>query len=164
MNSVHHEEKPHGKVRTVIGLIVILIVFAGFIYAGYSLTALLYRATGRPPEGPAHVFSALAGILLLCICALVFNSIRKHRGAGLRRHFIGSVMMDALDQIAHGNFNVLINMDDIGPQHHEIAEAINDMARNLGTLEISLGAIPRGFESRPLRHLPKAWNHRVSSL
>ena len=135
MNGIKHEEKPHGKVRITIGIILIFIVFAGFFYAGYGVTTLVYRVTGRPPESLAHVLSALTGIVFLSISIILFNLIRKHSGAGLRRHFIGSVMMDTLDQIAHGNFEVLINMDDIGPQHHEIAEAINDMAQSLGTLE-----------------------------
>lgn len=135
MNGGHHNESPHGKVRTVVGFIIIFTIFGIFFYAGYSAMALIYRATGSPSEGLAHVFSALAGIVFFCICVILVNMTRKHRGAGLRRHFIASTMLSALDQIAHGNFEVLINMDEIGPQHHEVAEAINDMARNLGTFE-----------------------------
>ena len=135
MNKNKHEEPPHGKVRIIIGVAVLLVVFGGFFYAGYALMTLLYAITGRPIEELAHIFSALTGLMLFCIVVLLFNLIRRHMGSGLRRHFIASTLMDAIDQISHGNFEILINMDEIGPQHHEVAEAINDMAKNLGTLE-----------------------------
>ena len=135
MNGIKHDEKPHGKVRIVIGFVAISIILSCFFFMGYNATSLIYKTTGRPAESLAHVLSALTGMMFFSIAIILFNLVRKHGRGGLRRHFIQSTMMDAIDQISHGNFEVLINLDELGPQHHEVAEALNDMAQNLGTLE-----------------------------
>ena len=43
-------------------------------------------------------------------------------------------MIDTIEQISQGNFNVLIESHDRSI-HNELATAVNDMAKNLGTLE-----------------------------
>ena len=134
MNAVHHDEKPHGKVRIAIGSLIIFVAFGGFFYAGYGATALVYRFTGEPPESLAHVLSALTGLIFFSIAVLLFNLLRQFRHD--HGHFvIDSIMMNAIDRISHGNFEDLINLNEIDPQHHEVANAINEMAQSLGTLE-----------------------------
>ena len=134
MNGGRHDEEPHGKIRIAIGLILIFIILCGFFFAGYGLTSLIFRVTGRPPESLAHVLSSLVGMAVFSLIVFLFNWLRKHKG-GDGRHYVHTAMMDVLDQIAHGNFEILINMDEIGPQHHDVANAINDMARSLGSVE-----------------------------
>ena len=135
MSDFKHEERPHDKIRITIGFIAVSVILGCFFFAGYGATSLIYSITGKPPESLSHVLSALTGMAFFSIGIVLFNLIRMHRGGGLQRHLIHTTMMDAIDQIAHGNFEVLINMDEISPQHQNVANAINEMARNLGTLE-----------------------------
>ena len=134
MNGVHPDERPHGKVRIVIGFVFIFVIFGSLFFAGYITTSWIYRVTGSPPESLAHMLSALTGLVFFGIIVLIVNLVRKHKFND-RHFFINSTMMSALDQISHGNFEVLINLNEIDPQHHEVANVINDMAQSLGTLE-----------------------------
>jgi signal transduction histidine kinase len=134
MNDIKHDEKPHGKWRIIIGIVILFAVFGVLFYAGYSVTSLLYKVTGKPPESLAHIFSALTGMIFFIIAVILFNLFGKHKD-GYRHFFIRDIMTNALGQIANGNFGVLINMEEVSPQHHYVAKAINDMAQSLGTLE-----------------------------
>ncbi|MCL1975562.1 MAG: HAMP domain-containing histidine kinase [Firmicutes bacterium] len=135
MNGVQNDdERSPGKVRIIIGLLVIFVILGVFFYAGYGTTLLVYKFLGRPPESLAHVLSALTGLMFFSVVVFLFNLIR-HFGRDSRHFFISSIMMNALGQIAHGNFEVLINLNEIEPQHHQFANAINEMAQSLGTME-----------------------------
>ncbi len=124
----------HGWPRIVLGFGLIFAVFALFFAAGFGITAFIYRYTGPPPEVLAHILSGLTAFLLLGAVVGIFQAIRRHSDVAKRHQGIHNQLLDALAQIAQGNFEVLIDTDD-HHVHHDIAHAINEMAKNLGTLE-----------------------------
>jgi len=103
------------------------------VLLGFALMSLIYRATGEPPKLAAHLLSAVAGVLLLTIVTTVLRFIPMNRH---RRnvHMAQNSIFVALDQISKGNFDVLLDPRSLG-NFHELADAVNEMARNLGTLE-----------------------------
>ena len=135
MSGIAREEKPHDKIRITVGIIAIFTILACFFCAGYGVTSLVYRITGKPPEILAHVISALSGMLFFSLAILIFNLIRRHNGNGFGRHLINEAIMNAINQISRGNFEILINAEELSPQHQYVASVINDMAKSLGTLE-----------------------------
>ena len=135
MKSGTHDERPHSPVRFMLGIAVILIILAGFFSAGYGVTSLIFRVSGKPPEVLAHVISALTGIIFFGLIIFSFNLLRRRHGGGFNWHFLDDTLMSAIDEISRGNFEILINLNELGPQHHEVANAINEMAQSLGTLE-----------------------------
>ena len=101
--------------------------------AGFALTALIYSFTGQPPEMIRHMISGLAAtsILLFFWALLRFGSRSSHRKNVMGIH---DSLTDALAQIAQGNFDILLDAGHVGV-FNDLAEAINDMAQSLGSLE-----------------------------
>ncbi len=112
----------------------VMVLFALLNGLGYLITSFIYRFTGNPPEALSHMLSGLAAIAFFSFISLIFQFIMKHSNVSERHRAVHNQLMDALDQISKGNFNVLIDKN----QHHyheELINAINDMAKNLGTME-----------------------------
>jgi signal transduction histidine kinase len=106
--------------------------FAG----GYGLMSVIYRWTGTPPEFWAHIFSGLMGIVIfagVATIARIIIAVRyshefwQHQGAH-------SQLLNAMTRIAQGDFDVFIEPHD-GFLHDDIAEGINKIARELGSME-----------------------------
>lgn len=115
-------------------LALILVIFCMVFAAGYTVTAFIYRFTGSPPELPAHVLSGAVGIILLFSAIGIIQIIFLRTEAGKRHNHDYNRMLDAMKQISQGNFDVILDPKE-GRMHHELVDAINDMAKNLGTLE-----------------------------
>ncbi|GHU70327.1 two-component sensor histidine kinase [Clostridia bacterium] len=85
---------------------------------------------------PSAGLCILTGIGALIILSVVFGSIMSL----FRRSNIHEIqdmhgkLTSTLREIANGNFNVFVETDPRGP-HNDIAEAMNEMTRKLGTLE-----------------------------
>ena len=103
-------------------LLVTIGVSAGYgILSFFSLSGLLRT-----------VLSLWVGILIFAICGFVAHAF----GKGSRdKHdrYQHDTLLDAMAQIAQGNFSVFVKSD--SPVHAELADAINTMAENLGNLE-----------------------------
>ena len=118
--------------RTHLGYVTFFFLFCAAFAAGYGITALLYRFTGRPPEILRHMFSGLTAMLVVFLLGqgvLRFRGRHQEDFLGIRDQLTG-----ALAQIAQGQFDVLLDPDKTG-FYHEFVDAINDMAKNLGTIE-----------------------------
>ncbi|MVB10316.1 Adaptive-response sensory-kinase SasA [Caprobacter fermentans] len=101
--------------------------------AGYELSRLLFHVTGHPPEILEHIISSLLG-------AAVFGEGNKLlavlRGPKYNRDR-GSIMettIQAMNRIAHGDFTVSL-MDDKDDPYNELAVTVNNMAKELGSME-----------------------------
>ena len=105
-----------------------------FIVA-YLLTALLYRWTGQPPEILRHLFSCLLAFVLIMSAWQVVMWVHGE-GAHSRDYHrnIHDQLTNTLARIAQGDFTALMEPDRVG-MYDDLAKAINDMARSLGTLE-----------------------------
>jgi signal transduction histidine kinase len=82
---------------------------------------------------PAVMLSAVTGTLILFV---VFGSAMSllRRSQLKNMNDMHRALTETLNEIANGNFNVLVETDPHAP-HNDIAEAMNEMARKLGTLE-----------------------------
>lgn len=126
-------ERKHGGWKTVGFVLSFILVYALSVLFGSMLMSFVYRATGEPPEQAAHVLSAVAGLFLYACAASLFHLIPSRRHRREISLSQGSIF-DALKQISKGNFDVLLDPRSLGV-FHELAAAVNEMARNLGTLE-----------------------------
>jgi signal transduction histidine kinase len=122
--------KPRGR---RFGFPLFFLTFALAQLAGYGAAMGIFHFTGAPPAALAHILAALLGVWLLAAAVkLTFTFPGWDR---MRQHEeIHSLFTDALARIARGDFNVLIDADNVD-MHHEFAAAINDLAKNLGNLE-----------------------------
>lgn len=100
----------------------VLITFAFTV--GYFITALIFKVTGQPPELLRYITSGFTGTFL---CAAFFLKPYKE-DKGVRR------ILDALENISQGNFNVQIEKDN-GGLLDALTERINKMAQSLGSME-----------------------------
>jgi signal transduction histidine kinase len=114
-------------------LSVFLIVYCVAVLLASGLTSVVYKATGKPPEAVVQLLSALIGVLFLALLMTVirFSVLKQHTDRIMHSQ---QRLFHALDEISKGNFNVLLDPQSLG-NFHGLAEAVNEMARNLGTLE-----------------------------
>jgi signal transduction histidine kinase len=110
-----------------------MLVFAAFITT--CLTAGFYLCSplmDKLPPVVGYWIAVWIGLLTFTIAGMIVHriSMRKLPDMYERQH---STIFDALERISRGDFNVFVESgDDI---HDEFAGLINDMAKNLGTLE-----------------------------
>lgn len=131
MNDEHRQQ--HDRHSVGFGFLAVMVVYGIALIAGYGITLVLYHFTGRPPELLAHVLSGLIGLLLLISVVGLLTFLRKHIGQDMHQN-IHNIITDALKQISQGNFDIFLDAKN-SDVHHDFAEAINDMAKNLGNLE-----------------------------
>jgi signal transduction histidine kinase len=115
--------------RLITGMLVILILFALSISLGY----LIWRRVFADGIVLA-VVSGVTGSFFIFAAASIAGLFRNRRGSMGDFMSMHVKMLDAIDQIAHGNFNVLISSQR-GDPHYDITNAINEMSKNLGSLE-----------------------------
>ena len=118
----------------VLGFFAFIIAYGAAFIAGYAITALVYRFTGQPPEMIRHL---LSGLVAIAIVLVGWRLILQSSGGSSHMKDVKNVhdeLTDTLAQIAQGNFNVLLDPGNVGV-FNDLANAINDMAKNLGTLE-----------------------------
>ncbi|MDR0813984.1 MAG: HAMP domain-containing histidine kinase [Oscillospiraceae bacterium] len=128
------EIQPHSAVTIALVFIAMLLVLAGCFVLGALLTAQVYKLTGTPPEPLETAISGVTGFLLFVVIALTVNAIRARKLRDNPNKDVHSQLLDAFAEIARGNFNVLLTPNENLP-HNDITEAINKMARDLGSLE-----------------------------
>lgn len=118
-------------------LISIVLLEACFV-AGYELSELIFRYSGRPAEIWTPVVAGLIGLGIFALGARIFvwAHSRVHQRNGrwdIRNEFWDNTIV-ALERIARGDFSVLITVDEHNP-FSGLAESINKMARELGSME-----------------------------
>jgi signal transduction histidine kinase len=127
----NNKRKRHNRVW---GFFALLFSYCLAFAAGYAFTSLIYRFTGQPPEIFRHLFSGLSAVIVILIGWRILMKISdgfSHRKEIMDIH---DELTGTLAQIAKGNFDVLLDPGNVGV-FNELAEAINEMAKNLGTLE-----------------------------
>ena len=121
--------------------LMVLALCAAFLAVGvvpaYFLSATLFRVAGRPSDLAALLFASVVACLLSFVFFTIY--VRVHHWAHHRRaHEEGrrwrpfEELADALDRIASGDFDVLL---DSAGGRNELAEKVNRMARQLSTME-----------------------------
>jgi signal transduction histidine kinase len=99
---------------------------------GWLLTEAIFGALGRPGPLLAHLIAAILGVVL---AAAGGSTAAKLAGRGQTAGWaIGERIMEVLERIGRGDFDVRIDYPVQGP-FADVVESVNDMARELGTLE-----------------------------
>lgn len=112
--------------HTVLWLCFCLFLLAASFAVSYMLMLLIYRFTGRPSEQWGYIIYSVINLLL--IVGSISTVANNNRSGFLR------ATLDALENIAQGNFNVFIEQDEHG-HLIEITDSINKMAKELGSME-----------------------------
>jgi two-component system phosphate regulon sensor histidine kinase PhoR len=127
-------KSPHLRIAT--GMAVILIFFTGVFSAAFFITSTLYQSTGQhPPAFVAQLINSLLGLVLsyLILMGLAYGFGARHR---LNPAKIFGPIIEALERIAKGDFNVRLDQDFrenklVG----ELAKSVNAMALELSQME-----------------------------
>jgi signal transduction histidine kinase len=112
--------------RTALVFVLIASVFS----LGWVLSESLFLLTGRPPAYVAYLVSVGFGIGCGGITSLIFTAVNGRTG----RHNIFDDLQAVLERVSQGDFDVQLDSDRVGP-YREVAETVNRMARDLGSLE-----------------------------
>ena len=119
----------------IVSLLLAFLAFSCFFAVGYGVMSLIYRWTGNPPQFWGHMFSGLLGTALFIGVAIIARFFAVKFGKDIRGHQnIYEQLLNAMTRIAQGDFDVLIDTED-DFFHNDIAEGINKMARELGSME-----------------------------
>lgn len=123
-----NQDHAPSKLNVIQGVALVFFVFA-------ALMALAYEAVKhlKLSEFGTVMASGLGGLVLFCLFVAIFSYIRVRRF----KHYGGltlDTIRNALAEIAGGNFDVILTADEEEP-FHELVQAFNEMAQNLGSLE-----------------------------
>ncbi len=136
----YHERRPgmFGR-KWGFGILLSVVLFSVCFTAGYGLSLLLFRVVGRPSAFFTHFIADLLGLFVFMAGMRLYVGFggKKHRGRprfDRMRNKLMSDTIEAMDRIAHGDFSVLIRVDEHNP-FSDLAESVNKMARELGTME-----------------------------
>lgn len=123
-------DQRHSIWHMIMGISVFFLVFFGCYMIAF---ALIINLTHLPVFWTV-MFTGILGILIFSI-GLIFMGLIRMRLYRDKYELVPQHMMtEALAEIAKGNFNILLNPSPVDP-HSELVEAINDMAKNLGSIE-----------------------------
>ncbi|MDR0571053.1 MAG: HAMP domain-containing histidine kinase [Clostridiales Family XIII bacterium] len=114
--------------RKVLSSLAFLTALAGATALGYFIVSRL-----ELPVVVTVMLSAITGTLVLFVVFGALLSLLRRSQLHNMRDMHQSLTY-TLNEIANGNFNVFVEIDPLQP-HHEIAEAMNEMACKLGNME-----------------------------
>jgi len=126
--------KYESKWHIIFNVIRIAFVFIACLAVGYVFSLFLFWIFGTPPPFFTYIISALTGVLLFGFIARILSTVVL-KGHNDGRQTMLHETVDAMDKIAHGDFNISVKTYDHDP-FFEVAESVNKMARELGALEI----------------------------
>ncbi len=121
------------------GIAISVPLFTVSFIGGYGLSELVYMATGYPADIWRTLIAGLLGLGIFSIFIRIIiwmSRIRGHKKERLEnyRNQFYSETIEAMDRIAHGDFSVFVPVNEHDP-FSELAESINRMARELGSME-----------------------------
>lgn len=116
------------RAKVILMLSKFIIAMTACVAAGHGLISL-FKLSGLWQT----VCSFLTGIVIFILLAFILHAIgrhSRHERHDMKQH---ANLLDAMERIAHGDFSVFVQTDDY--VHAELADAVNNMAKNLGNLE-----------------------------
>lgn len=123
----------------LIWLFFVIIVFLLCFAAGYGLSVRVFYLSGLAAHlisgmTGLFVFIALSFLLRLCMVQHLRKNLEKPHIHKLGYSEFLKSTIDAMDQIARGDFNILIPIEEHNP-FNELAESVNKMASQLSSME-----------------------------
>jgi signal transduction histidine kinase len=97
-----------------------------------GLGSLFVRKLELPDTLTIMLSAAVGVVILFCVFGTIMSLMRRSQLHNIQdRH---EKLTHTLEEIGRGNFNVFIETEPHAP-HNDITEAMNEMAKNLGSLE-----------------------------
>jgi Signal transduction histidine kinase len=128
------QDKNDAKIRIIGGIIVSTFGFGLCFWFSYLLTSLIYRYTGTPPMPWTYIINGIVGLYLFSGAVRIIIDIHGKKHKRFRRNQMMEETLNAMKQIAQGDFSVVMKVESHDP-FSEIAESVNKMAKELGTME-----------------------------
>ncbi|MDR3294952.1 MAG: HAMP domain-containing histidine kinase [Clostridiales Family XIII bacterium] len=132
----NEKRQRHSKGQGIAFMLLFLLLLAGAFALSLGLSRWLFRLTGSPPEFVAYLIAAVLGFVLVAAASrLVWRISSRSNQIHDARHFMADIFA-AIDRVAEGDFSVFVPTDE-HPRSpfNELAESVNKMARELGTME-----------------------------
>ena len=128
-----HRQRGHKRHNPLLGVLSLLAAYCAAFAVAYGITTLIYRFVGNPPEIFRH---SITGVVTVAVIMTAWRIILGAHGGAWHEDYqsVHNQVIDALAQVAQGNFNVLLDRNTFGWDNN-LSEAFNEMARSLGTLE-----------------------------
>lgn len=125
--------------RVILFTIMITVYLASFSVAFWIVDTLFHFSGASGVRLWVYLVSSLLGTFILLLSwrhvgNFLMKSSLAAEGFDLRGNSSLNILIHATEKIAHGDFSVLIPVDERGP-YREVAQSINNMAKNLGTME-----------------------------
>lgn len=129
--------KPGIELRIAMLIVSLLLMLTGAWIGVFFLMAWLYHAIGSaPPAFLAQAINSLLGLLLVASFITLINVLGNMRpGARQRRLEAFAPIVEALEQIAKGDFRVRLNPASENLIARELATSVNQMAQELDQME-----------------------------
>lgn len=126
------------KVWHVLGPIIFLVILSVFWTIAYFITAYFFQKFNLLfSPFTTQLLTSILGFLLTFICFVIMGYMARKRGDG-RKVFMSPVI-DAMQQISQGNYNVhvpkLSGHENRDHPFDEIVDNLNKMAKDLGEME-----------------------------
>ncbi len=115
------------KTRVFVGIVLVTFSLAVCFTIAYLLMQYVFSTNTTPPAMVSFLLTSGVGFLIFGISVRI---IQLFHGDGRNEHF--DEVLDALTKISHGNFDVLLEGKGM---YIELTTAINQMAKDLGSLE-----------------------------
>ncbi len=132
-----NDRRRRGTIRWIFSITMSVVFFALSFAAAYGISVLIFDVTSFPHGIWRQIAVSMIGIVIFASCMSIFAHIHNKFHGNRRFGFNAGMLertIDALSRISRGDFSVMIPVEDHDP-FHEIAESVNRMAGELGTME-----------------------------
>lgn len=120
--------------RFAVGIIVSTFFFGVCFGLSYLLTGFIYQYTGAPVKIWTYIITGVVGLYIFWAFAqIIITTHRRKHQHNDHRELLGEAL-DAMKRITQGDFSVVMKVEKYDP-FSELAETINKMAHELGTME-----------------------------
>ncbi len=116
------------------GIMIATLAFGLCFWLSYLLTNFIYQYTGTPSKAWTYIITGVGGLYLFAggVKIIVDTHGKKYQHSG--RSQMMNEALDAMKRITQGDFSVVMKVEKHDP-FSELAETINKMAHELGTME-----------------------------
>ena len=124
------------KRRMILNGVLITLGLAVCFWLSYLLCSRIFYYIGTPPAPWVSILIGVLGVYIFMLTAKVIaeSHNKKHGTFGDYRHILLDETLDALNRISKGDFSVIVETREHDPLS-ELAESVNKMARELGSME-----------------------------
>jgi len=133
-NNININDKNRSKLQITGGVIVATIAFGFCFWLSSLLTNIIFQYTGLPDKPWTYIVTGILGLYIFAAGIKVIVDFHGKKHEHRRSHLMMEATLDAMKRISQGDFSVVMKVDSHDP-FSEIAETVNKMAHELGSME-----------------------------